>query len=243
MKLSRRLIPAIAMLMVSAVLMSTASFAWFSMNTQVTANNIKVTATAPASLLISTNATSGFGSTVDLTPSPEIKIVPVGFNAKESLYKLKAETSVQSQVDGDGKLPQGIAYPNDAYFVSAVENQDYYFSRLYLKLDGTTDTQMVSVTVDIAFTSQAATEEAIQKAFKVVLIFKDQDTDQDTKVIFEGDATDLEKQLFEITGNAAATEVQVYVYLDGNDEDCKNANISEETSLTVNLEFSLPAAQ
>ena len=44
MKNTRKLIPALAMLLLSAVLMSTASFAWFSMNTSVTAKGMSVTA-------------------------------------------------------------------------------------------------------------------------------------------------------------------------------------------------------
>ena len=44
MKLSRRLIPAFAMLLVSAVLMSTASYAWFSMRGEVTATGMQVNA-------------------------------------------------------------------------------------------------------------------------------------------------------------------------------------------------------
>lgn len=52
MKLSRRLIPAFAMLLVSAVLMSTASFAWFSINDVVIADGMAITATADSSLVI-----------------------------------------------------------------------------------------------------------------------------------------------------------------------------------------------
>lgn len=66
MKLSRKLIPAFAMLLVSAVLMSTASFAWFSMNENVTATGISVTATAPAALWISTDA-SNWQTTIDMS--------------------------------------------------------------------------------------------------------------------------------------------------------------------------------
>ena len=52
MKKMRRLIPAIAMLLVSAVMLSTASFAWFTMGTTATAEGMKVTAQAASSLLI-----------------------------------------------------------------------------------------------------------------------------------------------------------------------------------------------
>lgn len=46
MKLTRKLIPAFVMLLVSAVLMSTASFAWFAMNNTVQANGMEVAAKA-----------------------------------------------------------------------------------------------------------------------------------------------------------------------------------------------------
>ncbi|MBO7761306.1 MAG: hypothetical protein J6T24_00755 [Clostridia bacterium] len=55
MKLSRKLVPAIAMLLVSAVMLSTASFAWFSMNTTVDVKNMKVQASAMGSLVITTD--------------------------------------------------------------------------------------------------------------------------------------------------------------------------------------------
>ena len=52
MKKMRRLIPAIAMLLVSAVMLSTASFAWFTISNQAEVSGMQVTATAGSSLLI-----------------------------------------------------------------------------------------------------------------------------------------------------------------------------------------------
>lgn len=52
MKATRKLIPALAMLLVAAVVMSTASFAWFTMSREVTAKGMNVTVTAPNNLLI-----------------------------------------------------------------------------------------------------------------------------------------------------------------------------------------------
>lgn len=66
MKLTRKLIPAFAMLLIAAVMMSTASFAWFSMSTEVKATGMTVTAKAPASLEIS-DAVDG---TWDYTATP-----------------------------------------------------------------------------------------------------------------------------------------------------------------------------
>ena len=52
MKNMKKLIPALAMLVLSAVMMSTASFAWFSMNTQVAVDGINVTTVAPVYLSV-----------------------------------------------------------------------------------------------------------------------------------------------------------------------------------------------
>lgn len=57
----RKLIPAFALLLVSAVLLSTASYAWFSMNTTVTATNMQVKAVAEQGILI--NEVAAFDST------------------------------------------------------------------------------------------------------------------------------------------------------------------------------------
>ena len=46
MKLSKKLLPAILMLVVSAIMLTTSSFAWFSMNTNVSATDMTVTAKA-----------------------------------------------------------------------------------------------------------------------------------------------------------------------------------------------------
>lgn len=59
MKLSRKLIPAFIMLLVSAVLMSTASFAWFSTNTSATVSGMKVKIATATTLLIKDADTSG----------------------------------------------------------------------------------------------------------------------------------------------------------------------------------------
>ena len=48
----KKLIPAIVMLLVSAVVLSTASYAWFTTSTAVSADGMQVTATAPSSILI-----------------------------------------------------------------------------------------------------------------------------------------------------------------------------------------------
>ncbi len=93
MKKTRKLIPAFAMLLISAVLMSTASFAWFSMNRDVTANDISVSANTDSTyLLIATTLTGEndaeklasirTGGQTDVTFSdPAVALKPSAHNA------------------------------------------------------------------------------------------------------------------------------------------------------------------
>ena len=80
MKKMRRLIPAIAMLLVSAVMLSTASFAWFTMNEQVTASGMQIQAQATGSLIIDDQALNFQSSdtSVDLYTKNE-KLMPITY--------------------------------------------------------------------------------------------------------------------------------------------------------------------
>lgn len=52
----KKLIPALVLLLVSAMVLSTSSYAWFSMNKTVSATGMSLTSTAPANLLITNKA-------------------------------------------------------------------------------------------------------------------------------------------------------------------------------------------
>ena len=56
MKISRKLIPAVAFMLVAAVLITTATFAWFSMNSRVTATGMQMETEAGDNVLIADTA-------------------------------------------------------------------------------------------------------------------------------------------------------------------------------------------
>ena len=111
MKLTKRLIPAFAMLLVSAVLMSTASFAWFSMNDKVTVSGMSITATQTEIFLeISTEQNSGFTTSVDktitdvLSPIAHDEFTKVADIADpNSWYYLVGEDPTQSAASEDSR--------------------------------------------------------------------------------------------------------------------------------------------
>lgn len=78
MKMTRKLIPALVMLLVSAVMLSTASFAWFASNDTVAVNgmNVKVKSTAKFLEISKTSSSTGFGKFVDIDNTlAEIELV------------------------------------------------------------------------------------------------------------------------------------------------------------------------
>ena len=81
MKKMRKLVPAFAMLMVAAIMMSTASFAWFTMNDQVTASGMQVQAKASGNLLISKAPMAANASSikVDFLDTGKVDLIPVTF--------------------------------------------------------------------------------------------------------------------------------------------------------------------
>ena len=89
MKATRKLIPALAMLLISAVMMSTATFAWFSANSTATANGMTVSASAARNISIATvtysdgTATVGSYSSVANLNSTVASMVP-GSTAKSA---------------------------------------------------------------------------------------------------------------------------------------------------------------
>lgn len=130
----KKLIPAIVMLLVSAVVLSTASYAWFSTTQSVTAEGMSVKATAPSSILISgftgdnTTTTDGwteFSSNVTFTGStallsPTSSKDGINFYVPEATDDvagaMKYNTLITEQVNGtdDTVVTYSIKLKNDA---------------------------------------------------------------------------------------------------------------------------------
>lgn len=87
----KKLIPAIALLLVSAVLMGTSTFAWFSMNKTVTASSMSITATSNSPYLVISETESG---TYD-TDAAAMVLAPVA----DTALKLVTPLNVASNVD------------------------------------------------------------------------------------------------------------------------------------------------
>ena len=58
MKKFKKVVPALCALLVSAVMLGSSTYAWFSMNTQVTATGMNVTATSNSTYLVISDSTT-----------------------------------------------------------------------------------------------------------------------------------------------------------------------------------------
>ncbi|MBO4693345.1 MAG: hypothetical protein J5659_02985 [Clostridia bacterium] len=75
----KKLIPALAMLLVSAILLGTSTYAWFSMNTTVTANSIQITAKSNARYLLINNTGTAASGADSLTLTTDATVYPASY--------------------------------------------------------------------------------------------------------------------------------------------------------------------
>ena len=243
----KKLIPALALLLVSAVMLGTSSFAWFSMNTEVTATGMSVTAQAPTSLLISnTSATEDFGSTVALAndvTTPDEKFVPVAYaGVCASFYKLTADAMKKVNENGrivgftekaDGDTASNFSGAEISTGVPAYTDggKSVYHDQVWLKVEGQKN-QTVTATVKYTGSPSAEIKAAMHVVFVIdgaVAATCDMGGDSGSGVTTATLAT--------LTANAAGKSVDIYYFLSGNDTDCKNSNITADATLNIDITF------
>ena len=208
----KKIIPSICMLLVTAVLMGTSTYAWFSMNKTVSATGMKVSASTSANLIISENKITQFDST-----NNEYSI-----DFKDNGYK--ALTPVSS-ADGkkfftaskDAAKPNNSGLLENAEFVLQNEatkdtNITYWVTKTaHIGVKGVTDLGKLSVNISASAnnkTSVPVTEDAkkIYKALRFAVYYKAEDAEASASVIFSGDL-DSSKTPRQWKGAIAAKDV------------------------------------
>ena len=85
MKMSKTILPALAMLIVSAVMLSTASFAWFAIGSQVTVNGMTVGVKSDSAFLV-------IGTSADITEQ-SYNTIAVSLNTSADLIPVALDTN------------------------------------------------------------------------------------------------------------------------------------------------------
>ena len=133
----KKLIPALCLLLISAILMGTSTYAWFSMNTTVTATGMKVQAKAEGGLLISaTAAADSWSNSASITLGKDVIMLPASTANGDAWYHAHSTSSSSATSAGYYALSTSgtDAEPTDATLAHAgtivVANENLYSSGL-----------------------------------------------------------------------------------------------------------------
>lgn len=146
-KASQKLIPAVAMLLVSAVALGSASYAWFTMSRTVTATDMTLEAVAPTNLLIANAETGTYGETAKVAANYENALIYPASSVNGT--KFYAAEEIKSTMGGK---PDATTVFTDVSDKAMAKDTDGYYAdfNFWLKTDGGKD-------VDVAINDVACT--------------------------------------------------------------------------------------
>lgn len=168
MKKMRKIIPALAMLMVAAIMMSTASFAWFTMNEAVTATGMQVKAKAAGNLLISTEKMTALDQAISVSFTNGKKdLTPVTYNS----------TSKTWQIPGNGSTVNTLTGKYDGTMTEVTAGDNQYFAEYTVYLATAGDEMTGDLYLDLA--AIAGIDQSIAPAYSVAVWVGDNTAEPD----------------------------------------------------------------
>lgn len=255
MKLSRKLLPALAMLLVSAVMMSTASFAWFSSNQSADVQGMKIQVAAATTLLIKDkdDASAPFLTSVNMNVTDKTGVVPVSADAVATPTFFKMDNA------GNNMSPDNYAAGTDSSFVED-DGSNYIKKTVTLRATGDT---LDDIKVSVAVTDNSSSP--IDPSIRVMLVYAPAGGGEAVvlyyapltgaqvnpavtgysagSITYADAAPDLANatEEFIIENIEADTEydVTMYIWYEGQDGNCKATNAIDLGDLTPVITFSL----
>lgn len=246
MKLSKKLIPAIGMLMLSAVMLVTSSFAWFSMNTNVAVTGMTVSAKGDQVYLqiVAGTETTAFSSTeaqVTANGSTIANLQPVDVVASYDNDNTPSTVALTADIGSNYKW----VYNNSSELSSPTATGDYkeaattgyYLKQSFMiRLNQTAGKSVADGALrvsSVAFNNGTTPTDAFGKCVSVFvtctdgsttknMLFKQDDSYKFTAIT--GD-TFLNANNENKFANTSGVQVDVYVFFDGSDNNCTIANL------------------
>ena len=253
----KKLIPAIVLLLVSALLMATASYAWFSINTTVTATNMKVEATTSKNLVISVDDTDYYQS-VDSDSTAMDEMYPVSTSDFSSWFTTTEQGTAKIDYN-EGGLLSGLSFASGDFkaAVNGVEDaelftRDYYYTdTFYIKVAGVEGVdEFTSLYVsDITVSANLLDiSEALRVGVKVgstLYIYSPNggDTSYNAITSTSGGTTAVTAyNAYANTNSLGGVDTDgitatVYIWYEGADTNCTSYNAIDSEQLTVSISF------
>lgn len=113
--MKKTILPALAMLIISAVMLSTASYAWFAMGNEVRAENMNVSVKSDSTYLVIAKASDKDTVTVDGVIKSGYTEQAVGFATDPAKKLYPVAYGYTSTIDGDKTTYTPTPYANKAY--------------------------------------------------------------------------------------------------------------------------------
>ncbi len=244
MKMTRKLIPALVMLLVSAVMLSTASFAWFASNDTVAVNgmNVKVKSTAKFLEISKTSATEGFGKSVNIDNAlAEIELVHAKVVEAADSATLTWHTGKSEYYDQVGSM-------NAEALAGGITAQYALINTLYVRMSKDTSTDGLE-NLRIKPNSVTVTgEDNLTPALRLLVVCEDDESNvlgmqlwskRDNSIITYNGTDDAAIYIAPDVALDEVYTVKTYLYFDGEDASAVTSNTVDLQNISVS--FSLTA--
>ena len=259
-KAALKLIPAVCMLLISAMMLGTTTYAWFSMGNSVTATGIQISAKNESGTLIIgaqtfTNHTADAAPTLTSVQAANMVTVPLNqatYNYTDSFAVKPCEhnsTAVNiSSLNSFGNWSYKIADAPDSYAstgsaTALTSFNDYviYYDLYITVAAGSPAMQNLKCNASIQASTTGSTQ-AVRDAVRV-LVASDTTSEEFYNAHTEsGTATAAhttgETVLAASVTSGALVHLRVYIYLDGEDETIYTNNFLNLAAATIDLSFS-----
>lgn len=231
MKKFKKLIPALCMLLISAVLMGTSTYAWFSMNTTVTANGMEVKAKSESEFLQIINEDGTFSDTdAQATATAKTttnKIKPITA-VKEIAENKKSVTQLDNTVlasnikwaEAFSADPTKSEKATDYKEIQSTALNDYVLLNTFkVRMNPKTGVQesagkLKVSDITVSSTNTTTANDALKAAVSVLFVCGD------NFVLYKNGKyiTKAENYVLVDKVTTIATEIKVYIFFDGEDD-------------------------
>lgn len=240
MKMTRKLIPAFVMLIVSAIMLSTASYAWFASNLDVDATNMKVNVNSDVRFLqiSATSKDEGYSDSVKIpdATAPELELVHATVGAHATPTYANNTNAIAWEIGTSND--SGSANTGSLLTPITKDLSNYAYTKdFWIKAsDGSVQLQNLKIS-GVTITGG---NNSLQPAMRVLAVGKDgvqlwsvregalvTDPNHDTALL-----TTI------TTGKTDDQKVTIYIYFDGADEIAYTDALANTEDLVVTVAFS-----
>ena len=234
MKMSKKILPALAMLIVSAIMLSTASFAWFAMSTEVSATNMQVSITSDATNLVIAESSSAITTNsayntlnFDFNSVAAKALLPIAFdaNADTLATAFKTDTMWYTQTSNNPEVSDSNngSKTNIAY---ATVLEKYVLHKTFFVGVTAGSNDMENLKAKVTIDKVDASSQASIDPVRVLVVSTDEKGYQNfttTTLDYTGSVV-----IASSITDENPVQVDIYIYYDGNDDDVTSKNFAAQ---------------